>query len=483
MADGGGNQSLDFALHEKQTAAYTTDATEVLFGGSAGPGKSHLMRIAAIMWCAQIPGLQVYLFRREFPDLYKNHMEGPSGFPAMLAPWIAMGWAKLNLGKNFIEFYNGSKIHLCHCQHEKNMYDYQGAEIHVLMIDELTHFSEPIYRYLRGRTRIGSLNVPDQYKGQFPRVLCGSNPGGVGHNWVKAAWVSLLKPFEKRRMGKDDGGLLRQFIPAFLSDNPTLTENDPDYADRLSGLGDAALVKAMLDGDWNIVSGGALDDVWSERAILPRFPIPSSWRVDRSFDWGSSKPFSVLWFAECDGTEATLPNGMKWAPPKRSLVLLHEWYGAKGPNQGLKMPARDIGNGIKAIEKDLVAGKWCAQPKAGPADNSIANVSQPGTPTIADEMRSVGVTWEESDKAPGTRKIGLDLIRARLTESKKPVPENPALFIMDHCRNAIAHWPVLPRDAKNPDDVDTSAEDHDYDALRYRVLKAARAVTIEPLRI
>jgi hypothetical protein len=174
---------------------------------------------------------------------------------------------------------------------------------------------------------------------------------------------------------------------------------------------------------------------------------------------------------------------MKWAPPKRSLVLLHEWYGAKGPNQGLKMPARDIGNGIKAIEKDLVAGKWCAQPKAGPADNSIANVSQPGTPTIADEMRSVGVTWEESDKAPGTRKIGLDLIRARLTESKKPVPENPALFIMDHCRNAIAHWPVLPRDAKNPDDVDTSAEDHDYDALRYRVLKAARAVTIEPLRI
>jgi hypothetical protein len=441
------------------------------------------MRIAAILWCAEIPGLQVYLFRREFPDLYKNHMEGPSGFPALLAPWIAMGWVRLNLSKNFIEFWNGSKVHLCHCQHEKNMYDYQGAEIHALLIDELTHFTDTIYRYLRGRVRIGSLRVPEKYAGQFPRVLCGSNPGGVGHNWVKAAWVSLLKPFEIRRMEKKEGGLLRQFIPAFLTDNPTLTENDPDYADRLSGLGDSALVKAMLDGDWNIVSGGALDDVWSDRAIVPRFAIPSSWPVDRSFDWGSSKPFSVLWFAECDGTEATLADGSKFAPPKGSLVLLQEWYGAKGPNEGLKMPARDIAAGIKRMESELIAGKWATSIRPGPADNSIANVSQPGTPTIADEMRAGGVTWEESDKAPGTRKIGLDLIRSRLAESGKEHPERPALYIMDHCRSAIAHWPVLPRDPRNTDDVDTSAEDHDYDALRYRVLKASRRMTVEPLRI
>jgi hypothetical protein len=148
------------------------------------------------------------------------------------------------------------------------------------------------------------------------------------------------------------------------------------------------------------------------------------------------------------------------------------------------MPARDIGAGIKRIEGELVAGKWVsAPPKPGPADNSIANVSQPGTPTIADEMRAVGVAWEESDKAPGTRKIGLDLIRARLIESRKDRPENPALYVMDHCRNAIAHWPVLPRDPRNSDDVDTSAEDHDYDALRYRVLKASRRAIVEPLRI
>lgn len=483
MADGGGSSELNFSLHEKQTQAFQTTATEVLFGGSAGPGKSHLMRIAAIMWCTEIAGLQVYLFRREFPDLYKNHMEGPSGFPGMLSPWIGSGFAKINYSKNFIEFWNGSKIHLCHCQYEKNMYDYQGAEIHVLMIDELTHFTETIYRYLRGRVRLGSLSSPDKYKGIFPRVLCGSNPGGVGHNWVKASWVSLLKPFEIRRMPKDEGGLNRQFIPAFLTDNPTLTENDPDYADRLSGLGNDALVRAMLEGDWNIVSGGALDDVWSERTVIPRFAVPASWRVDRSFDWGSSKPFSVLWFAEADGTEATAANGVKWAPPRGTLFVMHEWYGAKGPNEGLKMPGREIGRGILAIEKELIEGKWCLKSSAGPADNSIRNVAQPGTPTIADEMSSVGVRWEESDKAPGTRKIGLDLIRARLIESGKAIPEAPALFVMDHCRQAIAHWPVLPRDARNTDDVDSDAEDHDYDALRYRVLAANKRWVIGPLRI
>lgn len=486
MADGGGqggSNALNFSLHEKQTLAFQTVATELLFGGSAGPGKSHFLRIASILWCTEIPGLQVYLFRRQFPDLYKNHMEGPSGFPSLLAPWLG-SYADINYSKNFIEFWNGAKIHLCHCQHEKDMFNYQGAEIHVLLFDELTHFVASIYRYLRARVRVGELAIPGKYQGLFPRIACGSNPGGIGHNWVKGSWVSLLKPFELRRMADEEGGLLRQFIPAFLVDNPTLMLNDPTYAARLAGLGDAALVKAMLEGDWDIVSGGALDDVWSPRCILGRFAIPASWRVDRSFDWGSSKPFSVLWFAEADGTEATFANGTKWAPPRGSLVLIHEWYGAKGANEGLKMPARDIGNGIKAIEAELVAGKWVARaPSPGPADNSIANVSQPGTPTIADEMKSVGVHWEESDKAPGTRKIGLDLIRARLTEAKKGIPEAPALFIMDHCRQAISHWPVLPRDPRNTDDVDTTAEDHDYDALRYRVLKASRRMKVEPLRI
>jgi len=482
VADGG--SALDLRLHERQTEAFLSPATEILYGGAAGGGKSHLMRVLAIMLCAEVPGLQVYLFRRLSDDLYKNHMEGPGGFFALLAPWIGAGWVKFNASKNFLEFWNGAKVWLSHCQYEKDKIKYQGPEIHVLLVDELTHFTESIYRYLRGRCRLGGLKVPEKYAGKLPLVLAGSNPGGVGHNWVKAAFISPAKPGEIREMPKEEGGMRRQYIPAKLADNPTMSENDPDYADRLAGLGNAALVKAMLDGDWDIVAGGALDDVWSPRVILPRFAVPAGWRVDRSFDWGSAKPFAVIWWAECDGTEATLPDGSRFAPPKGSLIALHEWYGAKGPNEGLRLPSGEIAAGIKEREKLLTASRWItATPIAGPADNAISAVSQPGTPTIADEMAKAGIRWTESDKAPGTRKIGLDLLRARIKEAGKERPEAPALFVMDHCRELLAHLPVLPRDAKNPDDVDSDAEDHDYDATRYRVLATRRSVRTEPLRI
>lgn len=481
-----GSAALDLHLHAQQTLAFESPATEILYGGAAGGGKSHLMRVLAIILCAGIPGLQVYLFRRLSDDLYKNHMEGAGGFLTLLGPWMGKGLVKFNASKNFIEFWNGSKVWLSHCQYEKDKIKYQGPEIHVLLVDELTHFTESIYRYLRGRVRLGGLKVPDEYKARLPLILCGSNPGGVGHNWVKKTFIDAAKALDVWRTGKTEGGMLRQYIPARMDDNPTLMLNDPDYADRLEGLGNAALVKAMLDGDWNIVAGGALDDVWSPRVILPRFAVPASWRVDRSFDWGSSKPFSVLWFAQADGTEATLPDGSKWAPPSGSLILCHEWYGAKdgAVNEGLKMPSRDIAAGILSMERDMVAGKWvAAAPKPGPADNSISSVSQPGTPTIAAEMAAAGVRWDESDKAPGTRKIGLDLIRSRLLEAGKDQPEQPALYVMEHCRAAIAHWPVLPRDTTKPDDVDSSAEDHDYDALRYRVLASSKRATVTQLRI
>lgn len=462
---------MELHLHPRQSEAFLSTATEILYGGAAGGGKSHLMRTAAIAWCTAIPGLQVYIFRRISDDLAKNHMEGPTGFPAMISEWIEQGHAKINWSKNSIEFWNGAKIHLCHCQYEKDRFKYQGAEIHVLMIDELTHFTDVIYRYLRGRCRMGGLRVPAQYVGFFPRIVNGSNPGGIGHNWVKATFIDEAAPMEIKQQPKAEGGMRRQYVPAKLADNPTLTETDPDYVDRLEGLGNAALVRAMRDGDWNIVSGGMFDDLWSQdKHILRPFAIPASWRIDRAFDWGSSKPFSVGWWAESDGTEAVMADGTKRAFPRGTLFRIAEWYGWNGkPNEGLKMSDAGIADGIVKHQGDY---GFADRVRAGPADSSIFDETNGDSPAKIQERHKV--RWEKADKSPGSRKRGWQLMRGRLQASLADRMEEPGLFIFESCRQFIRTMPVLPRSDRDPDDVDTDAEDHIADETRYRILVGKR---------
>lgn len=467
---------LNLSLHQRQTAALQSEATEMLYGGAAGGGKSHLMRVASIMWCSEIPGLQVYLFRRLSDDLQKNHMNGPGSYPELLAPLLNSGHVKYNGSERYFKFWNGARIWLCHCQHEKDMFKYQGAEIHVLLIDELTHFTEVIYRFLRGRCRLGGLKLPAKYVGRFPRILNGSNPGGVGHTFVRRMFVNGVEPMSIREMGKSEGGMKRQYVPAKLDDNPTLVDNDPSYLLRLEGLGNAALVKAMRDGDWNIVAGGAVDDVWDEEVLrLPRFAVPEGWRVDRSLDWGSAKPFSVGWWAKADGTEVKLPDGSIFCPVKGSLIRLHEWYGTPeiGMNVGLKLGSEAVAEGIKLREAQLRHGGWVKGTiHPGPADNSIAKVEDDDSDSIKRKMEKKGVKWIDSDKSPGSRIVGLQLLRDRLTASK--TGEGKAIYFMTHCEATFALLPVLPRDPKNPEDVDSDAEDHAYDEIRYRVLSEAK---------
>ncbi len=471
---------MDFPLHEKQSFAVQSPATEILFGGAAGPGKSHLIRAAACMWAAQIPGLQIYLFRRTFPDLWKNHMEGPNGFPNMLVNEIQNNNVKINYGKNTIEYWNGSKIFLCHCQHEKDMYNYQGAEIHVLLIDELTHFTDKIYRYLRGRVRMIGIELPQQFKNMFPRVLNGSNPGGVGHNWVKQTFVDYTSPYKVKRTLKKDGGMFRQYIPALLSDNPSLLKDDPDYVNRLQGLGDEALVAAMSKGDWDIVAGGMFDDLWDREihVIIP-FEIPYSWKIDRTFDWGSSKPFSVGWWAESDGTEATLRNGTKRSWPKGTLFRIAEWYGWNGEaNKGLKMSNSGIAEGIKKREHILGITNRVIP---GAADSSIYD--NEGGNCIATDMELTGIQWMKANKSPGSRSIGWQLLRDRLQASLKMPMEEKGIFIFNICSAGfIRTIPVLPRDKIKTDDVDTDSEDHTGDEVRYRLL-AKKPAEIEMQKI
>jgi hypothetical protein len=454
--------ALNVHLHAKQWIAFETDANEVLYGGAAGGGKSHLMRISAIVWCASVPGLQVYLFRRIRDDLIKNHIEGPKGFRALLADWVLNGWCIIV--EDEIRFWNGSKIYLCHCKDEKDIYKYQGAEIHVLLIDELTHWTEKMYRFLRNRVRMVGIDVPPQYAGMFPRILCGANPGNIGHLWVKATFVLAKPEFEKWRTPEKEGGMLRQYIPARLDDNPSMTEDDPGYENRLEGLGSQELVKAMRWGDWSVIEG-AFFDCWSnEKHVIRPFQIPADWLRFRSVDWGSAKPFSVGWWAVAGDDLSTPSGGASEAGariPRGALIRYREWYGCVPgqPNTGLKLTAEEVAQGVLA--------------KTTPEETIAYTVADPsmfatdGGPSHAERMMKAGLRGlRPADNKRISQKGALggwDAMRQRL----KGDGERPMIFTFHTCVDSIRTIPALQHDPDRPEDVDTDGEDHAGDEWRY----------------
>jgi Terminase large subunit, T4likevirus-type, N-terminal len=450
--------ALRVHLHPKQWVAFLTEATEVLFGGAAGPGKSFLMRVAAIIWCSAIPGLQVYLFRRVREDLYKNHAEGPKGFRNLLAPWIFGGWCRI-VGDE-IRFWNGSVIYLCHCKAESDIIKYQGAEIHVLLIDELTHFTEAMYRYLRGRVRMVGIKLPKEYEGKFPRILCGSNPGGKGHLWVKTTFITGSDPLQIRRMPKSEGGMLRQFIPGRLEDNPSMAQDDPDYEAKLQGLGSATLVAALRYGDWDVIEG-AFFDCWNiGRHVIRPFEVPKDWLRFRSGDWGSAKPFSFGWWAvvaDSYKTETvTLPRGC--------LVRYREWYGMQPgkPNVGLKMHAEAVGAGLLEREKgDPEISYGVLDPSA---------FAQDGGPSIHERMfngsgKKILFRPADNSRVPGRGAMGgWDQMRARMVGDEDG---RPMIVCFSTCTDSIRTIPALQHDPMKPEDLDSDMEDHDADDWRY----------------
>lgn len=459
--------TLDLNLHDKQGVAFETDATEVLYGGAAGGGKSHLMRVAAIVWCAAIPGLQVYLFRRIRDDLVKNHMEGPKGFRSMLAGWVQCKF--VTIVDDEIRFWNGSKIYLCHCKDEKDIYKYQGAEIHVLLMDELTHFTESMYRFLRNRLRMVGVNVPEQYVGRFPRILAGANPGNIGHLWVKSTFVDNVRAFECRQMQPVEGGMLRQFIPALLEDNPSMTTDDPGYELRLQGLGSETLVQAMRYGNWDVVEG-AFFDCWEPRRHIVRpFDIPKDWLRFMSGDWGSAKPFSFGWWAiATEPRQTENKDGQIITIPRGCMVRYREWYGASKPNTGLKLYADEVARGLaQREEKDGTKPSYRVLDPAAFAEDGGESIAAAMKTAKTATGASCGMYFKPADNARVSGRGamgGWDQMRGRL---KGDMDGNPMIVTFSTCHDSIRTIPAMQHDQARPEDMDSDGEDHAADEWRY----------------
>jgi len=485
--------TFDVKFTPKQSRALRSPATEILYGGAAGGGKSFFMRALACILCGLIPGLQVYLFRRLYDDLFKNHMEGPKSFHVLLGPFVACGLVKIVEAE--IRFWNGSKIFLCHLQHEKDLSKYQGAEIHVLLMDELTHFTESMYRYLRQRVRAPGLVIPDGAAAQFlsmfgidlrakiPLIMCGSNPGSVGHVWVKSAWVDMLEPFEVKKMGREEGGMLRQYVPAKLEDNPQLMKDDPGYEDRIHGLGNKELVKAFRHGDWNIVAGAYFDNINEQKHKLPGFVPPAHWTRFRSMDWGSAKPFCVHWWTIAEPEYVKFMDGTERMLPTHALILYREWYGCKKsedgrsvPDTGLRLSAEAVGRGIKQREEGEAIDEQMsrADPSMWKEDGGPSNAERMLKCDTRNPDSIVGPRFQPADN---TRTSGWQQMYSRLSFEDVDDGE-PMLFVTSDCRDWWRTVPSLQHDSNKPEDLDTSMEDHCADSCRYGVM--ARPVSRVP---
>lgn len=436
-------------LEPKQKAAFVTSANEVLYGGAKGGGKSFLLRVSAIRWALEVPGIQVYLFRRKLPDLRRNHLQGPTSFFRMLREHLQAGSVKYRAVENEFEFDNGSVIHLCYCDAEGDVENYQGAEIHVLMPDELTHYTEYQYRYLRAQVRLTGVDVPERYKGRLPRIEAGSNPGSVGHAWVRRAFISQRPALEIWRTPQDEGGMLRQFIPARLADNPHLTKDDPEYADRLHGMGSDNLVRAMLEGDWDIIAGAAFEKLRRDLHCIEPFTPPADWLCFGSLDWGSSKPFSFGLWTVSNGN--ALEDGRVYR--RGSMIRVNEVYGWNGKaDEGIRKEATEVADMIKSKIGERRLAYIAADPSMWKVD---------GGPSIAETMLRRGVVLRKADH---NRLTGYVEVRQRIAGDG----DGPMLYATKNCHAGF--WRTMPdlvMDEDHPEDVETDQEDHCYDEVRY----------------
>lgn len=223
---------------------------------------------------------------------------------------------------------------------------------------------------------------------------------------------------------------------------------DEGYADRLAGLGNEALVRAMLEGDWEIVAGAYFTEFSRQKHVIKPFSIPMHWTRYRAFDWGSAKPFACYWIAVSDGTIREYPRG--------ALVVYREYYGmTDSPNKGLKLPADKVAQEIyrKDMKETTTGTGW------GVADPAMFSVD--GGISIAETMKRENVRWKPADNK---RKSGWEQVRIRLNGDEDG---NPLLFFFETCVHLIRTLPALQHDEHDPEDVNSDQEDHGPDALRY----------------
>jgi hypothetical protein len=497
-----GNEVVWAPLPGSQELAIDTRCDITLYTGTRGPGKTDTQLMVYRRYVGQGYGRfwRGVIFDQEYKNLDDLVQKSKRWFP------LFQDGAEFKEAKSDYKWVwpSGEELLFRSAESVADYYKYHGHEYPFIGWNELTKYQTlDLFDMMQSCNRSsylptvnGFINSPrvedvdgkmlpvNPDTGKLPKPIplmtfATTNPFGIGHNAVKRRFIDpapygvvlktvsrVFDPIEKK-----DVEVIKSQVTLFGHHREN-TFLDNKYRMSLSQDKDANRRRAWNNGDWDIVAGGPLDDVWDRSIhVVPRFAIPAGWHVNRAYDWGSTQPAAYGVFAEANGEAATLPDGRQWAPPPGTLIQIGEVYVAEslGTNVGMRWSSRTQARTFKAYDDELLREGWIAVPvTSGPADNSIRNQVDADNDNIEKKMQDEGMYFEPSDKSPGSRVIGLELMRDRLAAAR--TGEGPALYFMQNCYASIGTIPNVPRDPKKINDVDTHAEDHCYDMVRYRCL-------------
>jgi len=417
---------LTLTLTKKQEAFMNASEDEVLFGGAAGGGKSYGQIVDALVFALRYPRSKQLILRRTFSELEKSLIRTAlSLYPRTVFTF--------NSSAHVGRFSNGSVVDFGYCATENDVYQYQSAEYDVIRFDELTHFTEAQYVYLISRVR-GTNGYPKQIKSS-------TNPGGIGHSWVKRRFVDAAAagvPFE------GEGGMRRVYLPSRVDDNLFLMKADPAYRERLRNLPERER-RALLLGDWNIFEGQYFTEFRTDVHVCAPFPLPRSYRRYRTVDYGLDR-LICLWVA-------VAPSGE---------VYVYRELGASD------MP---ISRAAAAILAHTPSGEEIYATLAPP---DLFARSQESGRSKALLFAEHGVSFT---KTSNDRETGWLCVKELLCEHEGAPPR---LHVFSTCLELIRTLPALTVDPLKPNDCRTEPHDitHAPDALRGFAIFYARPAPV-----
>lgn len=443
--DRSGNTILFEPNPGPQTEFLASAEQEVLYGGARGGGKTYAMIFAPLRYCSS-PHMRGLIIRRSMPELrdiiYKAQAFYEKAYPG----------TKWRVKENTFFFPSGARIEFGYAATRDDWNRYIGQSYTWIGIDEAGHFADLEEMLDALRSCLRSVD-PDSAP---PQLRLTSNPGAISSDVLKKQFVNKAPPnvtfFDDVEMPDNTiERISRKFIPAKVTDNPHLMK-DKSYLKMLASLSPVKR-QQWLDGNWDVFEGAAFPEFDRGHHVVKPFAIPPEWRRVRGMDWGYTTPGCCLWGA---------------FDPRGNLFIYREFYFQE-------IDAHRVGQRIRDME-------MAERVFFGVLDVQVWEGRGGGGPSIGESLNSYNLRFRKSSRSFVNGKSSRINGRAQVHNllALDEHTQKPKLVIFENCLNLIRTLPALPVCPSNPEDVDTKAEDHAYDALRYLI--QSRAVPVSDWR-